>query len=73
MKNETLLTAEEAAARLNRTAQTLAGWRTHGLGPTSRRMGARVYYSAADVDAWRATQTREKSFPPRKFKADIEF
>lgn len=47
-----LLTIEEVAARIRRPEATLRYWRHRGEGPTSFKMGSRVMYKAADVDAW---------------------
>jgi excisionase family DNA binding protein len=47
-----LLTPDEAAACLRCAKQTLARWRCEGGGPAYVKMGARVLYRRADLDAW---------------------
>ena len=63
MTDDSLLTAAEAAARLNRAKQTLAGMRVEGLGPKFEKYGARIYYRASDVESWRNSQTKVVKFP----------
>jgi excisionase family DNA binding protein len=47
-----LLLADEAAERLRVAKQTLARWRVEGQGPPFIRLGSRVLYRVADVDAY---------------------
>jgi len=47
-----LLTPEETATQLRLAKQTLARWRCEGRGPAFLRLGARVLYRRADVEAW---------------------
>lgn len=49
-----LLTTEEVAERIRVPAATLRWWRhlDDGTGPKSGKVGRRVMYRAADVDAW---------------------
>lgn len=49
---DNLLTIEEVAARIRRPEATLRYWRHKGEGPKSFKIGSRVMYKAADVDAW---------------------
>jgi excisionase family DNA binding protein len=49
---ERLLLADEAAERLRVAKQTLARWRVEGQGPPFIRLGSRVLYRVADVDAY---------------------
>ena len=56
--DDKLLTSTAAAQAINRTSQTLAGWRTVGLGPGYEKIGQRVYYRASTVEAWLASQTK---------------
>ena len=46
------LTAEEAAAYLRSSPQTLANHRTKGLGPPYTTHGRRVLYRIDDLDSW---------------------
>lgn len=48
-----LLNTEQVAERVGVPAATLRYWRHIGTGPKSFKLGPRrVYYRAADVDAW---------------------
>ena len=47
-----LLTTNEAAQRVNVPAATLRWWRHQSRGPRSFRLGRRVMYKVADLDAW---------------------
>jgi Helix-turn-helix domain len=47
-----LLDPPEAARYLRMAKQTLARWRCHGLGPRFVRIGGRIFYDAADLDAF---------------------
>lgn len=46
---EPLLTPAEAAAILHLAPQTLARWRTEGIGPAHVRLGSRVYYEPGEI------------------------
>jgi hypothetical protein len=50
--NDQLLLAGEAAERLRVAKQTLARWRVEGQGPPFVRIGSRVLYRVADIDAY---------------------
>jgi len=60
----TELKPAEVAERLRVSVQTLAHWRSRGVGPRSYRLGERggpVRYRSRDVDRWideRAAQSR---------------
>ncbi len=54
-----LLTPEEAAKWLRATTHSLERWRSAGGGPTFTKIGRRVVYSLADLEAWVARQRRE--------------
>lgn len=47
-----LLTVEEAAKRLRLSTSTLNKWRVSGEGPAFVKLGRRVLYRAADLEAW---------------------
>jgi Helix-turn-helix domain len=47
-----LLDPVEASDYLRMARQTLARWRCHGLGPQFVRIGGRIFYDRADLDAF---------------------
>lgn len=47
-----LLTLPEVAERYRQSPATLRYWRHCGTGPKSFKVGRRVMYRKADVDAW---------------------
>lgn len=47
-----LRTLEQVAEQLNTPEATLRFWRHKGTGPRSFKLGRRVMYRQADVDAW---------------------
>ena len=49
-----LLTPGEVAGTLRLARQTLARWRVEGVGPAFVKIGGRVAYGRADVEAWLA-------------------
>jgi hypothetical protein len=49
---DALLTPAEVAERVRRPVATVRFWRATGTGPRSAKVGGRVLYKAADVDAW---------------------
>ena len=51
-RREPLLDTDRAAESLGISKQTLAIWRIKGYGPAHIKMGSRVLYSPADLDAW---------------------
>lgn len=48
----TFLRTDEAGAFLNLSGRTLEKHRTYGTGPTYRKLGGRVVYAVADLQAW---------------------
>lgn len=50
------LTIEEVAALFRTGPSTVRYWRQRGTGPRAVRVGRRVLYARADVDAWFARQ-----------------
>ena len=48
------LPTEAAAAYLGRSVPTLHTYRWGRVGPVSRKIGRRVVYAQADLDAWLA-------------------
>lgn len=51
-----LLSLTEAADQIRVPVSTLRYWRGRGEGPASARVGRRVVYRKADVEAWIAAQ-----------------
>ncbi|MDE0775549.1 MAG: helix-turn-helix domain-containing protein [Nocardioides sp.] len=47
-----LLTIQQAADALGRPVATLYDWRLKGYGPKSAKIGGRVAYRRADLEAW---------------------
>jgi excisionase family DNA binding protein len=47
-----LLTIEEVADRLRVPVNTIKFWRLQKTGPRGEKVGRRVMYRAADVEAW---------------------
>lgn len=54
MKRDT----KSAAERLNLRPKTLENWRSQGLGPAFFKVGGKIQYDDADIDAWLATRRR---------------
>jgi len=58
-----------AAAYLNTSRATLARWRVQGGGPPFIKMGGRIRYDVADLDAWlesrRRVSTSDREEPAR--------
>jgi DNA-binding transcriptional MerR regulator len=46
------LTLKQASESLNIPENTLRWYRTIGNGPRSYKLGGRVFYDQADLDAW---------------------
>lgn len=40
---------------------TLANWRSQGKGPKFRRLGGRIFYALADVEAWEQNNTYQST------------
>jgi hypothetical protein len=51
-----LLDPQETARYLRIAKQTLARWRCYGLGPRFVRLGGRIFYDAADLNAFIAAR-----------------
>lgn len=47
---------KSAAERIGLQAKTLANWRSQRRGPPFYKLGSRVVYDDADVDAWLAAR-----------------
>jgi predicted DNA-binding transcriptional regulator AlpA len=56
-----LLDTDDVAALLGLRPNTLAQWRVSGAGPTYLKVGRRVRYRVADVDAWLASHARRST------------
>jgi DNA-binding transcriptional MerR regulator len=54
-----ILGIEQLAEELNTSINTVRYWRTTGYGPKSARIGRRVVYRRANVDAWINAQFEE--------------
>jgi predicted DNA-binding transcriptional regulator AlpA len=59
-----LLTVQEVAAILRCSISSLNKWRLTGLGPKFVRVGSRVRYRLAEVEAYVAQQTRQSTSSP---------
>ena len=53
----TLLAVADAAAFLGLSVKTLANWRVSGAGPQFIKLGSRVLYNRADLEAFLAENT----------------
>lgn len=53
-----LCTPQESAKYLKSNARTLERWRTEGNGPRYVKVGRRVHYRRAALDAWIEQQER---------------
>lgn len=58
---KTYLTTEKLAEFLNISTQTLNKWRWEGKGPRFIKLGSRVVYDMADVEAYIASQVRSST------------
>lgn len=54
----------DAAARLGLQRKTLDNWRSLGSGPPYYKLGNRIVYDDADVDAWLASRKRTSTSDP---------
>ena len=62
-----VLSAEQVAERLGLSTSTLAKMRLSGGGPAYSKLGRRVVYRPADIDAWvNANQFRSTAEYPTK-------
>ena len=53
------LSRADAAAFLGLRPKTLADYKSRGIGPVPRKVGGRVFYRMADLEAFRDTGARE--------------
>jgi hypothetical protein len=58
------LSCEQAGAHLNLSPRTLEKLRTIGGGPRFRKLGRRVVYKTADLDAWAESRSCEGTSDP---------
>ena len=58
------LRAVEAARFLNLSVGTLEKHRQHGTGPVYRKVGGRVLYRVADLEAWADQGLRRSTVQP---------
>lgn len=61
-----LLTAENLAARLGLSRQSLAVWRLNGSGPPFYKAGSRVLYRVCDVEEWLKARRRTSTSTPMR-------
>ena len=61
-----LLTPIEAAAYIRRSASSLAKARVAGGGTPYYKVGRRVFYDRADLDAWLASRLRRSTSDAEK-------
>jgi excisionase family DNA binding protein len=57
MPLEPIMAPSEAAAYLGVSIQTLAGWRTNGVGPKYIKVGASVRYPASELHKYMQERT----------------
>ena len=58
------LTPREAADRLRTSANTLANWRTKGGGPRFIKLGRKVLYPVAEIEAFEQRGLRQSTAGP---------
>lgn len=58
------LRTPDAAVHLGLSARTLEKHRCFGTGPIYRKLGGRIVYSLADLDAWAEDGTRRSTSDP---------
>ena len=59
------LCTKEAARFLCLSARTLEKHRTYGTGPLYRKIGGRVVYAIADLQAWAESELKTSTSDPR--------
>ena len=59
------LRTKEAARFLSLSARTLEKHRTYGTGPLYRKIGGRVVYAIADLQAWADSGLKTSTSDPR--------
>jgi len=60
----TYLNCEQAGAHLNLSPRTLEKLRTLGGGPRFSKLGRRIVYKVADLDAWAESRACESTSDP---------
>ena len=63
-KRNDLLTTEEAAEYVGTSPRTLERYRVTGEGPRFLKVGRKVLYRLADLDAWLETRVRRSTSDP---------
>lgn len=58
------LTTPDAAVHLGLSARTLEKHRYCGTGPVYRKLGGRIVYAIADLDAWAEVGRRKSTSDP---------
>jgi hypothetical protein len=58
------LNSEQAGAYLNLSPRTLEKLRTIGGGPRFRKLGRRIVYKVADLDAWAESRACDSTSDP---------
>ncbi len=58
------LKTPDAAVHLGLSARTLEKHRCYGTGPIYRKLGGRIVYAIADLDAWAELGTRNSTADP---------
>jgi len=59
--SDNLLSTGDAAAHLNLSKSTLAKMRLSGVGPLYSKLGRRVVYRMADLNAWVVSHTHSST------------
>jgi predicted DNA-binding transcriptional regulator AlpA len=57
-------TSRAAAERIGLAPKTLDNWRSLGTGPPFYKLGGRIVYDDAEVDAWMAKRRRTSTSDP---------
>ncbi len=60
------LKTPDAAVHLGLSARTLEKHRVYGTGPVYRKLGGRIVYAIADLDAWAEIGRRRSTSDPGK-------
>ena len=55
------LTPKETSARLGVAVQTLANWRLFGTGPRFLKLGGKILYPLAEIEAFEQANLREST------------
>lgn len=66
------LNQDQLAARWGISPRTLERWRWLGVGPQYLKLGARVIYRAADIEAYEAHQLRATLTPEQEYNQKIK-